>query len=527
MGVVNIFHRALWSGVAVDLGTVNTLVYMPGRGVVLDEPSVLAVRRSTGDLVAVGKPAAALWGRSPGDVEVIKPLHDGVISNPDVCSLMLQGFLARVWRRHRLGRSDAPVCVPGCATDVERRALVRAVSDGRPHFQVTLVEEPVAAALGSGVDLGAGNAMLIVDIGGGTTEMGVVVAGGTTRSCSIRVGGNEMDAAIVQAVRSQLGLSIGERTAERVKMTLGLTGNTLDSVLVGGLDPAEGGPANSASAGRPREESSRTDHVGHPLQPGRRSGCPSPRPRPGGSRPGRVPRRRGRPAARRRHPSMGENRLPGHGRRGSAQVRVARPGRNVGTKYPAQSRRPDGSPAMRPPDGDSRKLRLTILLVLIVCLFAALFARLWFLQVINGPKAQAAAVDNGVEVVYTPAPRGEILDRDGRVLVGNINLPVIEVNRQVAVQDPAVVARLAPLLGMTVKQLNTAINNLEYSPYAPVPVFPDAQPQQILYIQENPESLSGGEGRQRAGALVHCDGSRGGQHRGLRGSTSTRPSTVS
>ncbi len=146
---------------------------------------------------------------------------------------------------------------------------------------------------------------------------------------------------------------------------------------------------------------------------------------------------------------------------------------------------------MRPPDGDSRKLRLTILLVLIVCLFAALFARLWFLQVINGPKAQAAAVDNGVEVVYTPAPRGEILDRDGRVLVGNINLPVIEVNRQVAVQDPAVVARLAPLLGMTVKQLNTAINNLEYSPYAPVPVFPDAQPQQILYIQENPDLFPG------------------------------------
>ena len=246
MGVVNIFHRALWSGVAVDLGTVNTLVYMPGRGVVLDEPSVLAVRRSTGDLVAVGKPAAALWGRSPGDVEVIKPLHDGVISNPDVCSLMLQGFLARVWRRHRLGRSDALVCVPGCATDVERRALVRAVSDGRPHFQVTLVEEPVAAALGSGVDLGAGNAMLIVDIGGGTTEMGVVVAGGTTRSRSIRVGGNEMDAAIVQAVRSQLGLSIGERTAERVKMTLGLTGNTLDSVLVGGVDPAKGGHLRTA-----------------------------------------------------------------------------------------------------------------------------------------------------------------------------------------------------------------------------------------------------------------------------------------
>ena len=99
---------------------------------------------------------------------------------------------------------------------------------------------------------------------------------------------------------------------------------------------------------------------------------------------------------------------------------------------------------MRPPDGDSRKLRLTILLVLIACLFAALFARLWFLQVINGPKAQAAAVDNGVEVVYTPAPRGEILDRDGRVLVGNVNLPVIDVDRQIAGQNRAVVPASPP-----------------------------------------------------------------------------------
>jgi rod shape-determining protein MreB and related proteins len=252
VGVVSVLQRALWSGVAVDLGTVNTLVYMPGRGVVLDEPSVLAVRRATGDLVAVGSSAAALWGRAPSDVEVIKPLHDGVISDPDACSLMLQGFLGRVWRRHRFGRLGALVCVPGCATDVERRALVVALSDGRPHFHVTLVEEPVAAALGSAVELDGGNAVLIVDIGGGTTEMGVVVGGGTTemgvvvgggttRSRSIRVGGNEMDAAIVQAVRTHLGLIIGERTAERVKMALGLTGNNVDSLLISGVDPAKWG----------------------------------------------------------------------------------------------------------------------------------------------------------------------------------------------------------------------------------------------------------------------------------------------
>jgi rod shape-determining protein MreB and related proteins len=241
VGVVNIIQRALWSGVAVDLGTVNTLVYMEGRGIVLDQPSVLAVRRTTGELVAVGKSAAAVFGRAPEDVKVIKPLHDGVISDPDACSLMLQGFLRQVCRRHRLGRPEALVCVPGCATEVERRALVRAISDGRPHFQVTLVEETVAAALGAAADLSNGNAVLIVDIGGGTTEMGVVVGGGLARSRSIRVGGNQMDAAIMQAVRTQLGLVIGERTAERVKMTLGLTGDDLDSVLVSGVDPAKWG----------------------------------------------------------------------------------------------------------------------------------------------------------------------------------------------------------------------------------------------------------------------------------------------
>lgn len=133
----------------------------------------------------------------------------------------------------------------------------------------------------------------------------------------------------------------------------------------------------------------------------------------------------------------------------------------------------------------SPQLRLTILLVVVACLFSALFARLWFLQVINAPHAQAVAADNGVRTIYTQAPRGLILDVTGKVLVGNVNEPVIEVNRQVAGQNPQMVARLAPLLGMTTKQLQTAIDNLQYSPYAPVPVAPDATPQQILYVQEN------------------------------------------
>ncbi len=241
MGVVKKLHRALWSDVAVDLGTVNTLVYMTARGVVLDEPSVLAVDSATGDVVGVGKAAASLYGRAPEAVDVIKPLHDGVISDPDACSVMLDAFLRRVCRHYRLGRPDALVCVPGCATSVERRALARAVGSGDIHFHVTLVPEPVAAALGCEVDLTDGSAVLIVDIGGGTTEMGVVTAQGPVRTRSIRVGGNEMDAAIMHEVRAQLGMVIGERSAERLKIALGLNGDDRESVIVNGVDPTRWG----------------------------------------------------------------------------------------------------------------------------------------------------------------------------------------------------------------------------------------------------------------------------------------------
>jgi penicillin-binding protein 2 len=140
---------------------------------------------------------------------------------------------------------------------------------------------------------------------------------------------------------------------------------------------------------------------------------------------------------------------------------------------------------MSAPESVAPQVRLSILLVVVVCLFAALLARLWFLQVMDAPRAQAAAATNGVRLVYTQAPRGLIEDRNGHVLVGNVNEPVIEVSRLVAAQNPAMEARLAPLLGMTVPQLQKAINDLQYSPYAPVPIMPDATPAQILYIEEN------------------------------------------
>lgn len=132
-----------------------------------------------------------------------------------------------------------------------------------------------------------------------------------------------------------------------------------------------------------------------------------------------------------------------------------------------------------------------MLLMVVCCLFAALFARIWYLQVINSPKARAVAADNGVRLIYLQAPRGRILDRNGNVLVGNVDEPAIEVDRGVAAQNPTMVGRLAPLLGMTSTQLDAAINHLQYSPYAPVPVMPDASPGQILYVQEHQELFPG------------------------------------
>lgn len=225
----------LRSRVGIDLGTVNTLVYTPKHGVVIEEPSVVAVKRPSGELISVGRPANALYGRAPVGIDVVKPLRDGVISDLEACILMLKGFMGRAFPRSRLRRQVALVCVPGGATDVERKALVEAVQLGKSHLQVKLVEEAVAAALGTGVAQKDARGVLVIDIGGGTTELGVVVEGGCVVSRSIRIAGNEMDSAIVKAVRSEYGLMISERGAERLKMSSGLTG-TGEAMTVTGVD---------------------------------------------------------------------------------------------------------------------------------------------------------------------------------------------------------------------------------------------------------------------------------------------------
>ncbi|HWG61255.1 MAG TPA: rod shape-determining protein [Streptosporangiaceae bacterium] len=212
------------SAVAIDLGTVNTLVWVAGRGLVVEEPSAIALDKATGAIAAVGKEADALAGKDPEDVEVIFPLRDGVIADLEATAAMLHGFMLRALPRRRLLRPSALVCVPGGATLVERRAVVAATEARRPHCLVGLIDEAVAAAAGAGCDLSGGAGAFIVDIGGGTTEVAAVAGTRVVRAQSLRQAGNAMDEAIIQAAHRQLGLRLGRNAARRLKMTLGLTG---------------------------------------------------------------------------------------------------------------------------------------------------------------------------------------------------------------------------------------------------------------------------------------------------------------
>lgn len=232
----------LRAGVAIDLGTVNTLVSVRGRGLVVEEPSAIAVDRSTGRTVAVGREADVLTGKAPQDVDVIHPLRDGVIADLGAATAMLQAFLRQAQLRRGLLRPAAVVCVPSGATWVERRALAAAVEENRPRCTADLVEEPVAAAVGAGFGRSGGTGAFIVDVGGGTTEIAVVAGGHLVRAESLRLAGNAMDEAIVAAVKVELGLLIGRNAARRLKTALGLTGGTAEWAEAVGVDVARGTP---------------------------------------------------------------------------------------------------------------------------------------------------------------------------------------------------------------------------------------------------------------------------------------------
>ncbi|WP_171715598.1 rod shape-determining protein [Metallococcus carri] len=204
---------------AVDLGTANTLVYERGRGVVLDEPSVVAIEVGTGKLLAAGAAAREMLGRTPGHVDVVRPLRDGVINDADVAERMLRWFIAQV-HPSRLIRPRMVVCVPSEVTGVERRALEDAATRAGAR-RVYVIEEAMAAALGADLPVDATTASMVVDIGGGTTDVAVISLGGIVNARSIRVGGDEIDEAIIAFVKSEYSLLLGERSSEDIKVQVG------------------------------------------------------------------------------------------------------------------------------------------------------------------------------------------------------------------------------------------------------------------------------------------------------------------
>jgi len=237
------------SNVAIDLGTVNTLVWVAGRGIVLEEPTAIAIDTAVGTVAAVGEAAEALADKEPQEIQVIHPLRDGVIADLDATAAMLGDFLRRSRRRGSPLRPNALVCVPSGATPVERRSIVAALSVRRPRYNVRLIDEPVAAAAGAGFDLSGGAGGFVVDIGGGTTEVAAVAGWRVVRSRSLRKAGNAMDEAIMQAARSELGLIISQRAARQLKMTLGVTGGAEGFAEVVGLDVAHRTPRSESVPG--------------------------------------------------------------------------------------------------------------------------------------------------------------------------------------------------------------------------------------------------------------------------------------
>ncbi|MEO7979899.1 MAG: rod shape-determining protein [Sporichthyaceae bacterium] len=205
---------------AVDLGTANTLVYVRGKGIVLNEPSVVAINTNTGGILAVGAEAKKMIGRTPGNIVAIRPLKDGVIADFDTTERMLRYFIQKVHRRRHLAKPRIVVCVPSGITGVEQRA-VKDAGYAAGARKVYIIEEPMAAAIGAGLPVHEPTGNMVVDIGGGTTEVAVISLGGIVTSQSIRTGGDELDQAIITYVKKEYSLMLGERTAEEIKMAIG------------------------------------------------------------------------------------------------------------------------------------------------------------------------------------------------------------------------------------------------------------------------------------------------------------------
>ena len=205
---------------AVDLGTANTLVYVRGRGIVLSEPSVVAIDQRTGEVHAVGVEAKRMLGRTPGTIAAIRPLKDGVIADFESTEQMLRYFIQQVHRRRYFAKPRLVICVPSGITAVEQRAVKEAGYQAGAR-RVYIVEEPMAAAIGAGLPIHEATGNMVVDIGGGTTEVAVISLGGVVSSMSVRTAGDELDQSVIAWMKKEHGLMLGEHTAEEIKMTLG------------------------------------------------------------------------------------------------------------------------------------------------------------------------------------------------------------------------------------------------------------------------------------------------------------------
>ncbi len=244
------FLRSYFSNdLAIDLGTANTLIYMRGKGIVLDEPSVVSIRQEGGPngkktIQAVGKEAKQMLGKVPGNIEAIRPMKDGVIADFTVTEQMIKQFIKTAHESRMFSPSPRIIiCVPCGSTQVERRAIKEA-AHGAGASQVYLIEEPMAAAIGAGLPVSEATGSMVVDIGGGTTEVGVISLGGIVYKGSVRVGGDKFDEAIVNYIRRNYGMLIGEQTAEAIKKEIGsaFPGSEVKEMEVNGRNLSEGIP---------------------------------------------------------------------------------------------------------------------------------------------------------------------------------------------------------------------------------------------------------------------------------------------
>ncbi len=231
--------------IGIDLGTANTLVTMKGKGVILKEPSVVAIDRRTGNILATGFEAKEMLGRTPETIKAVRPLKDGVIADFTATQLMLKNIVSKVCQRYNAGRPRVVVGVPSGITEVEERAVEESVLKAGAR-EVYLIEEPMAAAIGANLDVAEPTGNIIVDIGGGTTEVAVISLGGVVVSHSLRIAGDELDEDITNYIKKEMGLAIGETTAEEIKMEIGCATPLMTemSMEIRGRDLSNGLPRN-------------------------------------------------------------------------------------------------------------------------------------------------------------------------------------------------------------------------------------------------------------------------------------------